>query len=101
VHYCERAANDEFWQFEFRNGTSSLENLLREPAYIFLEVVSVAWFNYKLYTAISIKIVPKQSGKVEYEREIIFLKKINEFISVSQQAFRARIRLFRFVRGQP
>ena len=38
-----------------------------------------------MYTAISIKVVPEPSGKVEYERE----------------TFRARIRLFRFARGQP
>jgi hypothetical protein len=35
-----------------------------------------------------VKVVPEQSGNVEYERE-------------TQQAFRARIRLFRFARGQP
>jgi hypothetical protein len=52
------------------------------------------------YTAISIKVVPKQSGKVEYgcERLAGNRKKINEFINDSQQAFRARIRLFRFAR---
>jgi hypothetical protein len=31
----------------------------------------------------------------------IFLLQINAFFSDSQQAFRARIRLFRFARGQP
>jgi hypothetical protein len=28
-----------------------------------------AWRNKKMYTAISIKVVQEQSGKVEYERE--------------------------------
>jgi hypothetical protein len=48
------------------------------------------------YTAISIKIVSKQSGKVEYEREWIAENrwKINIwFFNDSQPAFRARIRL--------
>ena len=44
-----------------------------------------------LYTAISIKVVPEQSGKVKYERERLLgnAKKINEyeFFSDSQQPF--------------
>jgi hypothetical protein len=54
------------------------------------------------YTAISIKIVSKQSGKVEYERERLAGNrwKINIwFFSDSQPAFRARIRLSRFAPG--
>jgi hypothetical protein len=56
-----------------------------------------------MYTAISIKVVPEQSGKVEYERERLEweLLKNHYFFSDSQQVFRARIRLFRFARGQP
>jgi hypothetical protein len=54
------------------------------------------------YTAISIKVVPEQSGKVEYERErLLGIAKKSLFFSDSQQAFRARIRLLRFARGQP
>jgi hypothetical protein len=42
-----------------------------------------------LYTAISIKVVPEQSGKVKYERERLLgnAKKIDEFFSDSQQPF--------------
>ena len=29
------------------------------------------WLQYTVYTAISIKVVPEQSGKVEYEREML------------------------------
>ena len=55
------------------------------------------------YTAISIKVVHEQSGKVEYERERLLgiVNKLMNFQSDSQQPFRARIRLFRFARGQP
>jgi hypothetical protein len=62
-----------------------------------------------LYTAISIKVVHEQSGNVEYERERLLgiaLKIHLKFVSDSQQpftffpVFRARIRLFRFARGQ-
>ena len=44
----------------------------------------------------------EQSGKVEYKRERLAgnRQKINEFLSDSQQAFRARIRLFRFALEQ-
>ena len=45
-------------------------------------------FKAHCYTAISIKVVPEQGGKVEYERD-------------SKQVFRACILLFRFARGQP
>jgi hypothetical protein len=46
-----------------------------------------------LHTAISIKFVPEKSGKVEYEREKLLgsAKKLINFFSDSQQAFRARI----------
>jgi hypothetical protein len=54
-----------------------------------------------LYTAILIKVVREQSGKVEYERERLAGNRYNSFFSDSQQAFGARIRLFRFARGQP
>ena len=62
-----------------------------------------------LYTAISIKVVHEQSGKVEYERKSrIRARKAagNRFENslICQRfpaAFRARIRLFRFARGQP
>jgi hypothetical protein len=49
---------------------------------------------YYRYTAISIKAVPEQSGKVEYERErmIGLAYKFINFLA---------IRLFRFTRGQP
>jgi hypothetical protein len=51
------------------------------------------------YTAISIKVVHEQSGKVEYERERLLgiADKLMNFYSDSQQSFR----LFRFARGQP
>jgi hypothetical protein len=56
-----------------------------------------------MHTAISIKVVHEQSGKVEYERERLLgiANKINEFSKRFLAAFRARIRLFRFARGQP
>jgi hypothetical protein len=57
-----------------------------------------------VYTAISIKVVREQSGKVEYERERLLgiVNKLMNFQSDSiPAAFRARIRLFRFARGQP
>jgi hypothetical protein len=58
------------------------------------------------YTAISIKVVHEQSGKVEYERERLLgiAKNLMNFHSDSQQPFTlvfdfsARIRLFRFAR---
>jgi hypothetical protein len=60
---------------------------------------------YTLYVriVISIKVVPEQSGKVEYECERLLgiANKFMIFFSDSQQAFRARIRLFHFARGQP
>jgi hypothetical protein len=55
-------------------------------------------------TAISIKVVHEQSGKVEYERERLLgiaNVQINVFWKRFPAAFRARIRLFRFARGQP
>jgi hypothetical protein len=44
---------------------------------------------HALYTAISIKVVHEQSGKVEYERERLLgiALKIHEFVSDSQQPF--------------
>jgi hypothetical protein len=56
------------------------------------------------YTAISIKVVHEQSGKVEYERERLLgiPKNLMNFHSdIFPAAFRARIQLFRFARGQP
>jgi hypothetical protein len=55
------------------------------------------------YTAISIKVVHEQSGKVEYERERLLwiANLINEFSKRFPAAFRGRIRLFCFARGQP
>ncbi len=40
---------------------------MREPSVAFFELRS--WFGLKLYTADSIKVVPKQREKIEYERE--------------------------------
>jgi hypothetical protein len=56
-----------------------------------------------LYRAISFKVVPEQSGKVEYEGEWLAgnRSQVKEFVSDSQLAFRVRIRLFRFAQGQP
>jgi hypothetical protein len=50
-----------------------------------------------------LRLSPEQSGKVEYERERLLgiANKLMNFQSDSQAAFRARIRLFRFARGQP
>ena len=39
-YYCRSVRHDGFWQFEFRSGNITLECLRREPAYIFLEMVS-------------------------------------------------------------
>ena len=44
-------------------------------------------FSIILYTASSIKVVPEQSGKVEYERERLAGNKINKFFSDSRQPF--------------
>ena len=41
MRYCEDAANDEFWQFEFNNGRSGLNSLPREPAHIVLQMVGI------------------------------------------------------------
>jgi hypothetical protein len=61
--------------------------------------------NTTKHTAISIKEkIHEQSGKVEYERERLLgiaNKLINELSKRFPAAFRARIRLFRFARGQP
>jgi hypothetical protein len=60
--------------------------------------------NRSSYTAISVKVVHEQSGKVKYERERLLgiANKLMNFHSDSQQPLiRARIRLFRFARGQP
>jgi hypothetical protein len=53
------------------------------------------------HTAISIKVVHEQSGKVKYERERLLgiANKINEFSKRFLAAFRARIRLFRPARA--
>jgi hypothetical protein len=40
-----------------------------------------------MYTAISIKVVPEQSGKVKYERQKRAKSQIHEFFSDSQQPF--------------
>jgi hypothetical protein len=60
-------------------------------------------------TAISIKVVHEQSGKVEYERERLLgiANKLMNFPAAFRArkavpaAFRARIRPFRFARRQP
>jgi hypothetical protein len=56
-----------------------------------------------IYTAISIEVVHEQSGKVEYKRERLLgiANKLMNFSKRFPAAFRARIRLFRFARGQP
>ena len=38
-NHWEEVSKDEFWQFDEK---LKLENLLREPAYIFLEMVSIS-----------------------------------------------------------
>jgi hypothetical protein len=52
-------------------------------------LVSIPLFSVYQYTAISIKVVHEQSGKVEYERERLLgiSLKIHEFVSDSQQPF--------------
>ena len=40
-HYCEDLRKDEFWEKVDQNETSDLENLIREPAHIFLQMVSI------------------------------------------------------------
>ena len=47
-YYCKNVLEDWFWQFEFTNGEFTLDGLLREPAYIFLEMVSVLMLYYIL-----------------------------------------------------
>jgi hypothetical protein len=42
--YCKNVLEDGFWEFEFTNGEFTLDGLLREPAYIFLEMVSISCF---------------------------------------------------------
>jgi hypothetical protein len=58
--------------------------------------------SWNIFLRYDTKVVHEQSGKVEYERERL-LGIAKKFINLldSQQAFRARIRLFRFARGQP
>jgi hypothetical protein len=54
------------------------------------------------YTAISIKVVHEQSGKVEYERERLGIaNKLMKFQSGSQQPFTLVFDFSRFARGQP
>jgi hypothetical protein len=45
--------------------------------------------SYLLYTAISIKVVPEQSGKVEYERERVAgnRKKLTNFLAIPSKPF--------------
>ena len=43
-YYSQNVLEDWFWQFEFINGEFTLDGLLREPAFIFLEMVSVSCF---------------------------------------------------------
>ena len=69
---------------------------------IFLASILLKEMRYLVYTAISIKVVHEQSGKVEYERErLLGIAKILMNFHSDSAAFRARIRLFRFARGQP
>jgi hypothetical protein len=61
---------------------------------------SVGRLDLAMSTAISIKVVHEQSGKVEYEREgLLGRQQINAFSKRFPAALRARIRLFRFARG--
>ena len=61
----------------------------------FLTIIAFSCFDNLLlqvlwmYTAISIKVVHEQSGKVEYERERVLgvALKIHEFVSYSKQPF--------------
>jgi hypothetical protein len=55
-----------------------------------------------MYTAISIKVVHKKSGKVEYERERLLeiAKKLMNFHSDSRSLSRS-YSTFRFAQGQP
>jgi hypothetical protein len=64
---------------------SRLENLSLRIFFIILHYK----YPKKLYTAISIKVVHKQSGKVEYERERLLgiANKLMNFQSDSQQPF--------------
>ena len=43
--------------------------MLKLPNYFQKLLVYTCGFRSSVYTAISIKVVPEQSGKVEYERE--------------------------------
>jgi hypothetical protein len=56
---------------------------------IFLASILLKGMRYRVYTAISIKVVHEQSGKVEYERERLLgiANKLMNFQSVSQQPF--------------
>jgi hypothetical protein len=56
---------------------------------IFLASILLKEMRYLLYTAISIKVVHEQSGKVEYERERLpgTVNKLMNFKSGSQQPF--------------
>ena len=40
-HYCKEIGKDDFWEHVVPNEESNLENLLREPAHIFLNMVSI------------------------------------------------------------
>jgi hypothetical protein len=61
-----------------------------------------AMFSIQLYTAISIKVVPEQSGKVEYERERLLgnAKKLMNFLAIPS-SLSGSYQLFRFAPGQP
>ena len=48
-YYCQSVRHDWFWQFDFRSGNITLECLLREPAYIFQEMVSVGVATVTMY----------------------------------------------------
>jgi hypothetical protein len=71
---------------------------------IFLAPILLKEMRYLVYTAISIKVVHEQSGKVEYEREWLLgiAKRLMNFHSDSQQPF-ALVFDFsvRFASGQP
>jgi hypothetical protein len=56
---------------------------------IFLASILLKEMRYLVYTAISIKVVHEQSGKVEYERERLLgiVNKLMNFQSGSQQPF--------------
>jgi hypothetical protein len=60
----DRDAGEVKSEFVLKMATQS-----RQSADPFYPKFSVFFSNFELYTAISIKVVHEQSGKVEYERE--------------------------------